>query len=106
MRDLLNPNFSQFSDRVTNAARTGKLNAEPLIRHLDDAFKAAVGVEVVLRLLEANDTLAESESVDMPLSAYQTGALTGLAIFAMQSLISKIERAGEWADDHGVIGDQ
>ncbi|KHK58136.1 hypothetical protein PI86_11025 [Burkholderia sp. A9] len=103
MRDLLNPNFSQFSDRVTHAAKTGKLNAEPLIRHLDDAFRAAAGVETVLKMIEANDVLGTDDQKDAPLSGYQTGALTGLAIFAMQALASDISSVAQWAEKHGVM---
>lgn len=108
-KNFLDRDFHQFSDRVFDAAREGRLNAEPLVRLLERASTVAQGVGAVLRIERANTVCAEAPEEGQqqpPLSSSTIYSLLELARFSAEALEYDIEHIAEWAEKHGVLSEE
>lgn len=112
-RNFLDEDFSQFSSRVRDAARTNRLKVEPFLRHADSANRIVRGLEVIFRIAGANlvreDAFAfdnDLANVEPPLSRASVASLLGLGAEVSSRFAAEIEELSGWAEEYGVIGEQ
>ncbi|WP_175691627.1 hypothetical protein [Burkholderia anthina] len=101
MRNELEREFSQFSERACAALDEGQINPLALVRVLERAFTVGNGIHAVLTLTTANETLREAPSEDCqqpPLSGSTVDALQRLALVSAEFLVNDIEGVAAWAD--------
>lgn len=88
---------SQFTPEVMRAAQRGQLNSWLALGALDETYDAAIGAQVVVRLLTRNESAKQSGDAEF-LSGYESAALLGLLTTAMEHLMDRIECVAQQAD--------
>jgi hypothetical protein len=101
MANLLEDNYSYFSDSVMQAAREGRLDAAALVRMLERAAVVANGVGAVLEIEAASLVYLDAsgdENPEPPIGSHTMYNLLALARHSAQTLVHEIETLASRAE--------